>query len=80
MRLSNEVIEMVENARIEVFYANRGMTAYWNGRRDKGELRYFTGWYWYIKRGNRAVSSEHGPFRSRMAAYRDGFHSMQMRL
>lgn len=80
MRLSNSVIESVDNAKIEVFYADRAMTLYWNGRRGKNELRYFTGWYWYIKRNGRAASSEHGPFRSRMAAYRDGFYAMQMRL
>jgi hypothetical protein len=80
MRLANSVLEKVEDAKIEVFYADRGMTIYWNERRGTKELRYFTGWYWYIKRGNKAATAEHGSFRSRMAAYRDGFVQMQMRL
>lgn len=80
MRLADDVIRKVEGAKIEVFYANRSMTAYWNERRSSRELRFFTGWYWYIAKNGRAATAEHGPFKSKMAAYRDGFHAMQMRL
>jgi hypothetical protein len=81
MKLARKVIEAVEESRIELFYADRGMTNYWNKRRDKGELRYFTGWYWYIKGKNGKVESdENGPFKSRMAAIKDCFQRMQMRV
>lgn len=80
MRLARDVVSAVESARIELFYADRGMTQYWNTRRLGGELRYFTGWYWYVKGNNGKVASEeNGPFKSRMAAIKDCFQKMQMR-
>lgn len=81
MRFSNSVLTKLEDAKVEVFYADRGMTKFWNERRGRRELRFFTGYYWYLRsRANKALTAEHGPFRSRMAAYRDGFYQMQLRV
>lgn len=81
MRLPSEVIERVERFRIDVFYADRGMTRYWNRSRSKrNELRFYCGWYWLTKdeRG-RAGEAEHGPFHSKSAAIRDAFERMHLR-
>lgn len=81
MRLPNDVIERVERFRVDVFYADRGMTRYWNrGRSKRNELRFFCGWYWLTnnERG-RASEAEHGPFNSKSAAIRDAFERMHLR-
>lgn len=81
MRLPDEAYRMVEQRKVKVFFANREMVSYWNQNRLGGELRYYTGWYWYIE-GNsgRAESQEHGPFHSRSAAYRDASVKLQVRV
>lgn len=81
MRLPNEALHKVEKARIEVFYANRFMAKFWSERRGRNELRFYSGWYWYLKsRSGKAATGEHGPFRSRMSAYKNAFENMQMQL
>lgn len=81
MRLPDDAYEMVEKRKVKVFFANRGTVAYWNENRLGGELRYYTGWYWYIEGPTgRAETEEHGPFHSRSAAYRDAAVKLQVRV
>jgi hypothetical protein len=81
MWLPKSVVEVVSRARIKVFYADRGMTRFWNDNKAPKDLRYFTGWYWYVKsRNGRAESEEHGPFKTKSSAYRDGYYKMQLRV
>lgn len=71
MRLPNDVYQMVNDRKVIVFFANRETARYWNENRLGGELRFYTGWYWYEEANGRAVTNEHGPYHSRSAAYKD---------
>ena len=80
MRLPNFVYEKVKARRVEVFYADRWMTNFWNNNRSRGDLRMYCGWYWWIRdSNNRAATSENGPFNTQAAAYRDAFEKCQLR-
>lgn len=77
MRLPDSVYDAVDQAGVQISYANAWMTSYWNRRRDKRlEPRFYCGWYWW-----RPTDPEdmQGPFRSRSAAYRDAYQRLQLR-
>lgn len=67
MWLSKDVIESTE-AHVRVVYVDMALVAFWNQKREAGEPRLFTGFYWLNG------AAEAGPFRSRSAAYRDAWY------
>lgn len=80
MRLPLKVIRAVEEARVDIFEANRGMTQWWNEHRASTEPRYFAGWYWVRKdKRNRVDSEQYGPFKTESAAIRDAYVKLQLK-
>lgn len=80
MRLPDAVYARVRSAGVDVFFADRWMTRFWNDRRSAGDLRFYGGWYWW-KRGEdgRADTPENGPFHTRASAFRDAYEKCQLR-
>ncbi len=80
MRLPDRVLEAVNRAGVEVFYADRHTTRVWNGLRLQGEPLRYGGWYWMRRSKGRIVEAdEDGPFRTESAAIRDAFVKLQLR-
>jgi hypothetical protein len=80
MKLPSSVVNSVEKAGIEVYYAGRHTTKVWNALRLKGEPLRYGGWYWMRKSKGRIVATdEDGPFRSESAAIRDAYLKLQLR-
>lgn len=80
MRLSNRVTGAVDNAGVEIYFADRHTTKVWNGLRLQGEPLRYGGWYWMRKSKGRSVQAdEDGPFRTESAAIRDAYVKLQLR-
>lgn len=80
MRLSDEVIEAVQTAGVETYFADRSITKFWNGMREGGTPIQFGGWYWQqVRKGTVIETDDEGPFRSRSAAIRDAYVKLQLR-
>ncbi|CAB4150158.1 hypothetical protein UFOVP562_45 [uncultured Caudovirales phage] len=80
MRLSNRVTGAVDNAGVEIYFADRHTTKVWNGLRLQGEPLRYGGWYWMRKSKGRIVQAdEDGPFRTESAAIRDAYVKLQLR-
>lgn len=77
--LPKNVVGAVEKRKVKVYFADRTTTKYWNDRRNKDDLRFFGGWYWYEEVNGKASETENGPFKSESAAYRDAFLSLSLR-
>jgi hypothetical protein len=67
MWLPKSVIEETDE-KVRVVYVDMALAALWNEKRDAGEPRLFTGYYWL--NGSR----EGGPFKSRSSAVRDAWY------
>jgi hypothetical protein len=77
--LPHSVTGAVDQKKVRVYFADRGMTKHWNERRGT-EPRYFGGWYWYIENEQgRAETQENGPFKTKSAAQRDAYVKLQLR-
>lgn len=80
MRLPNGLIDAVDRAGVEIFYADRHTTKVWNGLRLQGEPLRYGGWYWVRRQKGRITDTdEDGPFKSESAAVRDAFVKLQLR-
>jgi len=80
MKLPNNIIDAVDSAGVEVFYADRHTTRIWNGFRLRGEPLRYGGWYWMRNSKGRIVETdEDGPFKSESAAIRDAFVKLQLK-
>jgi hypothetical protein len=76
--LPKNVVGAVDKRKVKVFYANRSATKFWNESRNSGDLRFFGGWYWYTETNGKATETEHGPYRSESAAYRNAFLELSL--
>jgi len=82
-RLPDQVYTRCKASNIVVFYADKGMTKFWNSANKKiVEPRYICGFYWYKEDATtkKAASAEIGPFRSYAAAARDAFIALGFQL
>jgi hypothetical protein len=77
--LPKNVVGAVDRKKVKVYFADRTMTKFWNERRNRDDLRFFGGWYWYIETNGRAEETENGPYKTESAAYRDAFLSLSLR-
>jgi hypothetical protein len=79
MRLPGYIINAVDEAGVEIFYADRHTTKVWNGFRLRGEPMRYGGWYWMRESKGKVVQmDEDGPFRTESAAIRDAFVKLQL--
>lgn len=79
MRLPKVVYENVKERGVEVFFADRWTCKWWNERRNSGELRFYGGWYWWVRgETGLAETMENGPFKTESAAYRDAAEKLQV--
>lgn len=80
MRLPDQVIDTVTNAKVSVYYADRQTTKLWNDLRGSGEPLRYGGWYWVrVQKGRVTQTDEDGPFKSQSAAIRDAYVKLQLR-
>lgn len=80
MRLPVRVVQAVNKAGVEVFYADRHTTKVWNTLRLQGEPLRYGGWYWMRRQKGRITETdEDGPFKTESAAIRDAFVKLQLR-
>lgn len=79
MRLPDEVLSAVENAQVQVYFADRRTTKVWNKTRLSGDPIQYGGWYWHrTYRGKVVETDTEGPFRSESAAMRDAYVKLQL--
>jgi hypothetical protein len=71
--MPNAIYDAVDNREIRVHFVGRVAARYWNDRRGPDDLRVYTGWYYYYESNGKAASIDHGPFRSKSAAYKEAF-------
>lgn len=67
MWLPKSIVEATGES-VRVVYVDMALAALWNAKRDVGEPRLFTGFYWLNG------SQEGGPFKSRSSAVRDAWY------
>lgn len=81
MRLPNSVLYAVQQAGVEVYYADRNTTKAWNSNKIRGEPVQFGGWYWHRVKKGRVVETDENdvPFRTKSAAIRDAYVKLQLR-
>lgn len=80
MRLPDAVLAAAQKAGVTVYYADRKVMAVWNRNKDRTDLTRYCGWYWLRTHKGKVIDmDESGPFKSRMAAFRDAFVKLQLR-
>lgn len=78
--MSGGFIVAVKEAGVEIYFADRRTTKFWNTERMGGEPLRYGGWYWMrSQKGKVTAVDEDGPFRSESAAIRDAFVKLQLR-
>ena len=80
MRLPDYVIDAVQNAKVNIYFADREFYRRWRATKGASDLTVYSGYYWNrVTREGAIDIDEHGPFRSQMAAIKDAYIRLQLR-